>query len=517
MARLGREELRDAQPNFSGGLNIATDRSKLRDNELWKAEEIRYTELAAATKRGGTQRIHAAALTAATPVRGGYSWRKSGTAAAVDLAICGGLLYKLTYAIPVVPTLLGGTFNAAAYPSFAAFPATGGVDSVFIADGGALNSTDGTTVTMRIAGTPNVGVLFTYNRRLYGCQDTANPDVLYFSALDKGDTLGNAAAGGGAALVRTAGARDIMLGAALNEALALIHRESISRWTGFTQDDIAVQSGVQGFAADVGGTAFRSLVMNEKVGVFLSDRGFYEMSDGGLRPLASKIEPMIVALDHTLFSRACGVNSRSTREMFWYLPDVGIYCYNYRLLDPDTGVGAWSGPWKGIFTSAVVHSMWQTLDGSGTRIVLAGFGDGFIRRLDAPGIRLDDVLSDGTGGTAIVMNGVCHRMFFKTPTHEKSFRRVWVTSTLRGTSTLAIALECATGVKTWTFAQVASKVWGIGKWGSGKWGGSGGAVTRKADLAGRGTYCDVTFTETGPSAPAISRIEVQGFDLGERA
>jgi hypothetical protein len=45
-----------------------------------------------------------------------------------------------------------------------------------------------------------------------------------------------------------------MLGAALNEALALIHRESISRWTGFTQDDIAVQSGVQGFAADVGGT-----------------------------------------------------------------------------------------------------------------------------------------------------------------------------------------------------------------------------------------------------------------------
>jgi hypothetical protein len=515
MPRLGRVELSDEQPNFSGGLNIASDRSKLRDNELWTAGEIRFTEFGGATKRGGTQRIHVAAL-AAQPVRGGFSWRQAG--AATEFVMCNGSLYKFVYAIPVVPTLLGAAFNAAAYPSFAACPGAGGTDCVFIADGGALCKYDGAALSMRIAGTPNVSAIFTYNRRLYGCGDPANPDILYFSALDNGDTLGNAGAGGGAALVRTAGSRDLMLGAALNESLALLHREAISRWSGFTQDDIAVQSGVQGFAADVGSTAPRSLVMNEKVGTFLSDRGFYEISEFGLRPVATKIEPAIIALDHSQFARVSGVNSRSTREMFWYLPNVGIYCYNYRLLDPNTGVGPWSGPWAGIFVSAGVHSMWQTLDASGARIVLAGFGDGFVRRLDAPGIKFDDVLSDGSGGLPITMSGTCHRMFFKTPTHEKSFRRTWITATLRGTSTLAIALQCGTGVKTKTFVQFVAEAWGVGKWGAPrKWGGSGGSVARRADLSGRGNFCDIVFTESGPSVPVISRIEVQAFDMGERA
>jgi hypothetical protein len=513
--KFGRDELRDEQPNFSGGLNIASDRSKLKKNELWTANEIRYTQLAAATKRGGTQRIHAAAI-AAAPIRGGFSWRRSGLGTALEILACNGSVYKATYAIPCVPALIGAGIDATAYPSFVAFPDSAGTDCVFIADGGLLNKTDGTTLTTNIVGTPNVGVIFAYNRRLYGCQDPANPDVLYYSALDKGDTLGIAASGGGAALVRTAGARDIMLGAALDAALAVIHRESISRWTGFTQDDIAVQSGIQGFAADVGGTSPRSLVMNEKVGVFLSDRGFYEISDIGMRPVGSKIEPMVVALDHSQFGRVCGVNSRATREMFWYLPDVGIYCYNYRLLDPDSGVGAWSGPWAGIFTSAVVHSMWQTLDASGSRIVLAGFGDGFVRRIDAPGIYKDDVLSDGTGGTLVTMSGTCARMFFKSPTREKSFGKVFVTANLRGSSTFGVTLQCGTGAKSWTFPLVTGGTWGLpSKWGTGKWG-SLGAATRRAALSGRGTYADIVFSETGASAPVVSRIEVQGFDMGER-
>jgi hypothetical protein len=69
MPRLGRVELSDEQPNFSGGLNIASDRSKLRDNELWTAGEIRFTEFGGATKRGGTQRIHVAALAAHSRTR----------------------------------------------------------------------------------------------------------------------------------------------------------------------------------------------------------------------------------------------------------------------------------------------------------------------------------------------------------------------------------------------------------------------------------------------------------------
>jgi hypothetical protein len=189
-------------------------------------------------------------------------------------------------------------------------------------------------------------------------------------------------------------------------------------------------------------------------------------------------------------------------------------------LDPDTLVGAWSGPWKGIFTSAGVHSMWQTLDSAGLPIVLAGFGDGFIRRLDAPGVSFkDDVLSDGTGGNLVTMSGTCARKFFKTPTREKSFRKVFVTASLRGSSTLAVSLQAPTGTSRWTFPAVPGAVWGApgAKWGApGKWAGAVGALTRTADLAGRGTYCDIVFEETGPSNPLVSRIEVQAWDYGER-
>lgn len=520
---LGRKEYRDKQPDFSGGLNLVSDKSKVGPTELRTANEIRYTQLAAVVKRGGTQRIHAAAL-AAAPVRGGFSWRRSGTGVALDLIVCNGSLYFATYAIPVTPTLIAAGLSVTTYPSFAAFPNAAGADRVYIADGGQLLSTDGVALSARIVGTPNVSTVFSYNRRLYGCGDSANPDILYFSALDNGDTLGNTPSGGGAALVRTAGARDLQVGAALNSSLALLHRESISRWTGFTQDDIAVQSGVEGFSADVGGTAPRSLVMNEKVGAFLSERGFYEISDGmanfapgGLRPISAKIEPLIVGLDHSQFGRVCGVNSRSTRELLWYLPDIGIYCYNYRLLNKDTSVGVWSGPWGGIFTSAVVHSMWQTLDSTGARIVLAGFGDGFVRRLDAPSIILDDVLSDGTGGTSLTMSGTCARMWFKTPTREKSYRRVWVTANLKGASTFSVSLQCETGAATQVLPAVRGGIWGKpSKWGAPtKWGGLG-ASTRKVDLAGRGPWADIVFTETGGSTPSVSKVEVQGFDMSER-
>jgi hypothetical protein len=512
--RLGRRELRDAQPNFAGGLNVAADRSALRPNELWRAEEIRLNEIGAATKRGGTQRIHAAALASGAPVRAGFSWLRAGVA--TEIVVCGGNVYKFVYGIPIVPTLIGAGINSTKQPSIVNFPNSSGVDTVFIADGGLLNSTDGTTLTPDIAGTPPCSVIFAYNRRLWGVGDPSNPDILYNSALDKGDTLGNVGAGGGASLIRTAGARDLMLGCALNAALALFHRSSLSRWTGFTQDDVAVQSGVQGFSPDTGSTAPHSLVMNEKIGVFLSDRGFYEISDEGIRAISAKIEPIVVSANHTTFDLVCGAHSRATRELLWYFPDVGIYCYNYRLINPDTGVGAWSGPWKGVFTSKGVYSMWSTMDAAGLPIVLVGGGDGFIRRMDAEGVVKDDVLSDGTGGSIITMAGTCARMFFKSPTHEKSFRRVWVTANLRGSGLFTVTLQCDTGSTSWTFPAATGGVWGVGTWGApAKWG-SVGTRTRKAELGGRGPYADLAFSDSGASSPAVSRIEVQGFDLNER-
>ena len=495
----------DAQPNWAGGLNTTADDSELAENECRRASEGRLTEFGAITRRLGTQRTHASAIGSGNIVRGGYSWQYGSTVQ--QLAISNGVLNTGTYAIPMTWNAEAGSVSTIAVPSFAAFYETA-AEACYIADGGLLNKWDGTTFTNNIAGTPAVTQIAVYNLRLFGCGASAAPQSLYWSALSNGDTLGNAGSGGGVAIVRTFAQQDLTGLLPLGSSLLLLHRAGISRFTGWSQDDIDIDGGTQGVSADVGTLAPRTGIAVENFGYILSDRGIYRITESGVERISQKIESVIAGLDQTKFPRAFSVHNRARREVLFYLPDIGIYAYNYRL-------DAWSGPWTGKFTSKVTHSMWSTLDATSAPIWLWGGSDGFVRRGDAPSIYLDDVLSDGTGGSSYTLAAQAHRFYFGDPISEKSLRFAYVQSNLRGSANAAVEWSTGTGAGSKTLSASNYPIWGSGTWGTFIWGGAGSDAQR-VQVHGRGNYADFTFSDSGSVESVCARLEAQAFDMTRR-
>ena len=498
---MARQRLSDVQGGFAGGLNTTADVSQLGETEVRSATNARLTEYGGVTKRRGSKRTHATALVAATIVRGGFSWERA--ASVQQLAVCGGKLFTGTYAIPMVWTDRGGTLSATAQVSFASFR-DGAGEAVYIADGGPLNKWDGTTRTENLAGTPNVTRIWVYNQRLMGI--TGDSETIYWSALNNGDSLGVVASGGGSAVVRTFGDQSLTGGLVVGDFLAMFHKTGISVYSGWTQDDIQIETGSRGLSSDVGTTAPDTIVAVENVGFFLSDRGVYQVSGAGVESISGPIESVIAALDQSKFSRARAVHNNARREVLFYFPDVGVFAYNYR-------IRAWSGPWTGSYTDKIVYAAWSATDATNNPIVLWGGSDGFVRLTDPANVFLDDVLSDGTGGTAFIMSVQLRRMFFGKPAAEKALRYVYGIADVKGTSTIQIV--SSTGTANVPIRVRGASVWGIGTWGEAVWGGLG-SLSISEPAWGRGRFFDVTISDESAGESSYSRIELVGFDYGER-
>lgn len=495
----------DAQTGFGGGLNLTADISQLGPTELRRADNARLTEYGAVTRRLGTQRIHDVAL-AAKPVRGGVAWvQAAGTVQ--ELVACNGSVYYGTFATPMTWTDTTGTITETVYPDFCPFR-DASADVVYVADGGPLNKWDGANWTGNIASTPNVSILAAYNLRLFGAGDTSNPQRLYYSALSNGDTLGITVSSGGYVDIRIANNTAITGLMALGSSLLIFHKTGVSRFTGWSIDDIEVASGTQGISDDVGTIAPNSLVTVENVGFFMTDRGIYEVNEYGVTPISVPIDSAIRGLDQSKFSRLYAGHNKKFREVWFYLPDIGIYSYNYFLK-------AWSGPHTGGYVSDVVYSLWPSYDTNGTPMLLAGFGDGFVRRCDAPYVYKDDALSDGTGGDSYNLVAQCHRMFCGDVFNEKAFRFVYVLCDTRGSTNTAASWVTTTESSSATLPADTGATWGIGVWGTFIWGGDG-AIAKRVHIGGRGSFADITLTDNGSADSLFSRVELQGFYLGRR-
>lgn len=513
-----RPVLRDGQESFSGGLNLVADESRLEPNEIRRADNARLTEFGGVKHRGGTQRLSASALSASNPVRGGHFWLRPGTTNQL-LAVTNGTLYTGTYGIPMTWTSQAGSLASTVQPTFATFRGAG-EDVVYIADGGALNKWNGTTLTTNIASTPNVSIIAVYNNRLYGCGDASNPYRLYWSALQDGDTLGIVASGGGYADIRTFAQSELTGLKALGAGLLIFHRNGISRFTGIGIDDIDIDAGTRGVSNDVGTYSPHAIVAVENVCLFLSDRGIFQVTEdgitavgerpgGGVNSIGDRIESVLRTIDQSSLSRAVVGHNKLYHEVLFYLPDVGVYAFNYRL-------GVWSGPWTGIYTSTLTHSMWEALDASSAPIVLFGSADGFVRRVDTPSLYKDDYLSDGTGGVANTMTVQCHRMYCNAPTADKAYRWIFATFNPRGTTTGGISWQTTDTVGSQALPNAGGgSVWGAFNWGSGIWG-FGTSIPARVQAHGSGTFIDVTITDDGATGALYSRIEVHAFLMGER-
>lgn len=507
-----RPSLSDQQQGFSGGVNLAGDDLALQPNQVKRAENARLTTFGGISKRMGTQRLHATTLGA---IQGGFCWRKASSVE--HIVVANGVFYSggATYAIPMTWTSkamsAGAALSTTAKISFAPFR-DGTQEVLYLADGSStLIKWDGATLA-RVAGTPNLARLAVYNQRLLGV--TGVDQTIHYSSLNNGDGVGVVTATSGSAVVRTFSNQRLTTIATLRNSLAMWHVSGISRYIGLTQDDIAIAAGAYGFSNDVGTEMPNSVVVVDGLAYFCSNRGAYSLSDAGYDALDSPDKPdptasYLAALASTDFAGVSGVHDRTNREIRWFIPGAGVFCYNYRLT-------AWTGPWTGAYNTAPTSAQWDAVDTSSLPIVLWSGTDGFARRADAPGIFKDDVLSDATGGSAVAMAVTCRRMFSTETATWKALRWAYVFADLKGSTTAAISWYTQTASGSYTLMGAGrGGVWGTGTWGSGTWGGTGSTVY-PVPLSGVGPFVDVTISDDGNAAPLYSRVELEAFDYGRR-
>lgn len=500
---MGRTVLTDLQSGFGGGLNTSADEARLADDEVRQATNFLLTEYGAAVKRLGSRKLHASALTAA--VQNGYGWQRvSGT---TDLVVAGGHLYTASYAAPPITyTDRGLVLSTTVIPDFAAFRDAGATECVYIADGGLLNKWDGATFTANIAGTASCTRIVVYNKRLFGI--TGNDQTIYWSDLNNGDSLGNAGSGGGSAIVRTFSDQRITGLAVIQGELYLYHVSGVSKFTGWTQDDINISAGMGGVTSDVGTLAPRCIVALENEVIFLSDRGFYSASSSGVNPISTQIDGSVSGLSATALAASFGFHFRGRRELWFYLSGVGFYVFQYRLRK-------WSGPMNGGYLTPVTKCGWESADENGVPIGLVGDADGFVKRAQMPGAFTDNVSAGGTAGTAIEGVLQFHRMFAGGFENTKAFR--WGYLLFNPLESEDVTLEWDTQYGDDSYDLPATGAgWGSGTWGSGTWGGSG-VATRRIPMSGRGSFIDLTIRDTGTLGGGLySRFSLECFDMTRR-
>ncbi len=499
----GRSVVSESQENLAGGLNISADASQLQPNQLRRAQNGRLTQFGGFLKRLGSQNLHASALGSGNPVRGGFSWEKDdGTQQ--ELAVSNGHLNFGTYGIPMTWTQVSSPTlsSASVYPVFAAFR-NASQQVVYLADGGKLLQWDGSTLS-RSTTSPNVSFVWVYNQRLYGVSGLDTN--LYASGLNDGTDLGNPSGEGVIVPIQTFGESVLVGGVALGVSNLLFHANGISRWTGVTQDDIAIQAGTLGVSPDTGTIVPSSIIATETEAYFLSDRGFYAVNSQGLRRISTNLDPDILALFTTAVNFSA-VHNRYYREVEFYLPDIGFYAFNYQLQ-------TWTGPWNGGYVAPITQSCWKGKDSSGTPIVFVGTANGFVKQMDRQ--NKDNVLSDGTGGTAVTMICQFRRMFFENQASDKALRFAYLLIALNGSMVAGLQWATATASGAFTLTQTSGVVWGTISmiWGNFIWG-RGGAQEVRVQLNGRGNYVDFTFTESDTGIPPlISAIRCDAYDYG---
>jgi hypothetical protein len=507
-----REKVADAQPRMDGGLNSISSDGVLLPNQLRKATNARLTEFGAIQKRGGTKRT-AAALNGTNDVRNGFTWRQDGGTIEV-LAISGATLYTSSYGTyPWTWTAQSGTLATTGTPYFARFRDTGGNDVVYIGDGGLLNKWDGTTLTTDISGTSTTKNIVVHNQRLWGCGCGTNPQSIFYSSLNNGDTLGNAGSGGGEIIVRTFGDETVIALASINTSLLIFHRQGISRLTGYGQSDITVQP--EGVSSDVGTIAAGSVVPVENIAYFVSERGLYRCNESEVAPVSSQetpdpLLPLIRQLSASQFDNIRAVLNRATREVWISIPGYGVYVYH-------TTLNAWAGPWDTGYISPDTTALWESYDDNELPIILKGDGDSYVSITDAPAVFLDNVNSDDTGGDRYVMEARFHRLYAGDQALSKAMRWGYLEVDLRGSDQSKV--EWRTGEFIGSFelpVSTASSWGGFGTiWGTGTWGG-GGRTSYRIPMGGNGYYVDVSFIDSGAALPVVSSFQLEAFALGRR-
>lgn len=398
----------DPRFDFRRGLSTAFSQETRDHYELSYASNARMGEYGAISKRVSTQRVHSNAIGSGATILGVQQWKPS---ARQLVAICNtDLFYKAQGDANF--TTVAASFDAANRPIFARH-VIAGTPSLFIADGVLLQKWTGSALSTISAVPVPPKFIRVYKGRMFASDGTK---TIYWSKVANPEIW--ASPDGGQANVDTYDAEGVIGMEVVGSSLFLFKNNSIARFTGVSQDDIQIDQQTEGIAQDIGCVAPGTIVRLQDVVFFLSDRGPYIASEAGVQPVGIKIENVFRGLARDYLANAVAVNNPNRQEVWLFLPPTGQtantvgYCLNYRQQ-------SWTGPWS--FTGFNAASACTHERDDQTETVMIGGYDGRVRDADATslGTAKDDVLTDGTGGTAITMQVDLPTLFFGDPTAVK--------------------------------------------------------------------------------------------------
>ena len=418
---------RDGVTDFSGGVRNIGARRDTGENESLLIDNWRLTLSHGLVRRYGSQKIHTSSF--GGTVLAVYEWRFSNIGAGYLMVQAGshiyatpsdGLLYPATF------TDLGSVVSSSFNAGMAGFRDNAG-EVVYIADNGQLNKWDTSTFSTDLPGTPTgITQLVVYNRRLFGF----NGDTLYWSDLDNGDTLGDNTNGGGSARIKTFGGGPIVGLAVVGTTLFIFQDNGVSRFRGWSQDDIDIQSGTSAVNNPIGADDWRGITVFNGYAYWISaDKKAYRLSEDG------DVEEIGRQITLVFQGSPIAVANKEEREIWFRNIGSGSQVYIYNI-----DLNAWTTATFNQGSSAWSMFTWlksRFTDSQGT--MLAASFDGFIYDLRYTTAVLDATNADGTGGSAYVSKIITNPFEFGDASLVKALRYGYIgADNLSGSVTVTI-------------------------------------------------------------------------------
>jgi hypothetical protein len=490
---MAKRRLTEPRFSFQGGLNTRQNPDSLSDRELVRAENCRLSaRFGSLMKRSGSRRMHPTAL--AGEVTGLGQWDSPSGKQLV--AVAGGRLYHKTSDLgaftEVVPSpLLSSSVTQQMEP--ARSNAENAPLSLYLADGTVRKWTGSALST--VSGTdsvPNADLLANYNVRMFW-RDPAFAQTLIWSVLgDPEDGTVDIGPGGGAAMVSVLRGDPLLALAKVGSSLLLATRNSISRFTGYSAEDIQIAQDTEGVSADVGPVGREAFKQIEGFVALLANRGPYIATESGVEAVGVQVEPEFQALDRSALASMV-IGYHAGRREVWFAVEGPEDTGNQTVYVLNLMLQAWTGPFRYPFAIRTLAA-WESA--AGDDFLIAGCADGFVRHLDSGS--LDDVLANGSGGSAYTMLVELAPIFFDTgPGMVKTFERLALQADLPDGETIQVRLG-------WDQQTLQSfDVEGLG----------GGDQSYRVDAHGQGRRLRVQLRDATSDISVINGLVLQAFDM----
>lgn len=304
--------------------------------------------------------------------------------------------------------------------------AAGAALVLYMASGGHYFAWDGAGTLTQLDPTnsaPLTTAIISYHTRMFAMSaSTVTPGLLpktiFWSKLgDATDFATGDKTKGGSAVTDFLTGQQLAAVEVIGSSLLMATNDSVMRFTGHASDDIVIAQDTEGISSEVGAVGLLALKRFENVAAMFSDRGPYVITETYAEASGEQLNPDWANLDSDNLDRTVLEYNRGRKEMLFAVPGGTDGGFPKTVYSNAVRLQAWQGPWNYSFD---IRCMSKYFDVDNFPNVISGSTDGFVRLLDI-GTK-DDVLSDGTGGTAITMTTELPVLHFGLPGLKKSLK-----------------------------------------------------------------------------------------------